>query len=1114
MQPKFTLNNSMGLCTRIFALAFILLASQVSFSQERRSATAKQPYEQRHEAKVAGLVSQLARQQAANDANVAPVTNGSAGYVVPDIVCTTFTGTLQAGDQTLSVRPFRDGVVPAACTNKTTCTPGLAAAGSFYDVYTFTNPLTTQQCVTLTYTVSSITPSASFTFLTVHSGAFNPTNPCQNWMTDFGTSPTTGVPQTFSFPLPGSATVTFVVSSVGVITSANYTLVVDAPVCSSAPCSGTPAPGNTIATPNPVCPAVNFTLSLQNQTAGSGVTYVWQSAAASTGPWNTITGATSNTHSTNISTPTWYRAIVTCGANSGTSNPVQVLVNAPSSCYCLPGATDCTDDDEILRVQFGTIDNTSTCGTGPPAGYTLYPVTPTTTTDVVKGAAMPMTVTMKTVWTEVVSVWIDYNQNGQFETTEYSLIGTKPAGTASVTGNVNVPAGAVTGQTRMRVRGRFATAWGPGDACTGGGFAETEDYTVNIVPCIPIAVTQQPVNATVQCSGNATFSITTTGHFPAYIWEYKPVGSPVWLVVPNTPPYSGVNTSTLTITNVPSTLNGTQYRVVYSGACTGFEFSNAATLTVGPLVASVAPASATICTGSIQQLTLTNASSPVTTCFNSTTNNQGIPDNNPTGILNTIAVTGIPANAVIQNVAITMNITHTWVGDLDINLIAPNNANMNLVGALDGGTGSNATANFTNTVISSSATAPISGAPAPRTGTFAAERRQGYGPTGNTQTVANIPWSALTGTINGNWRLAIADFAAFDVGVLQNWSICITYGAPAAGVWTANPATPNTMFTDPAATVPYVAGSQAGTIYVNPTVNTVYSVVYSTATPCTSAPTNVSVNVTNPITNLAVAPATRTACVGGSTTFTATANGGPITWQWQVSTNGGTTWTNVSGATGATLTVSNIQQTMQNYRYRVVATAAPCGTVTSTTFGTLNVNPLPTVTVSSPQLVITPGQTTTITVTSTPAGASFRWFRNGVEVPGATTNTITVGIDDLGAYSAEVTDVNGCTTISANEVVIGADDTERLWIYPNPATDGKFQVRLFNSGTPAERRILKVFNTAGVQVFEKVFILTNTSHPYERMDVDLSKYAAGTYLVQVFDQFGGKVAGGFVVTSW
>ncbi len=46
----------------------------------------------------------------------------------------------------------------------------------------------------------------------------------------------------------------------------------------AAPCTGTPAPGNTLSTANPVCPGINFTLSKQNSTPGSGVTNQWQSS--------------------------------------------------------------------------------------------------------------------------------------------------------------------------------------------------------------------------------------------------------------------------------------------------------------------------------------------------------------------------------------------------------------------------------------------------------------------------------------------------------------------------------------------------------------------------------------------------------------------------------------------------------------------------------------------------------------------------------------------------------------------------------------------------------------------------------------------------------------------
>ena len=131
-----------------------------------------------------------------------------------------------------------------------------------------------------------------------------------------------------------------------------------------------------------------------------------------------------------------------------------------------------------------------------------------------------------------------------------------------------------------------------------------------------------------------------------------------------------------------------------------------------------------------------------------------------------------------------MNINHTWVGDVDVNLRAPNNAILNLVGGLDGGTGGNATDNFTNTTFSSLGGSTISGFAAPRTGTFAAEARAGFGPIGFIQTVttwAGLVPPATPTAANGQWTLAAGDFVGTDVGTITNWSISIDYTTPGSG---------------------------------------------------------------------------------------------------------------------------------------------------------------------------------------------------------------------------------------------------------------------------------------------------------------------------------------------
>jgi hypothetical protein len=354
-----------------------------------------------------------------------------------------------------------------------------------------------------------------------------------------------------------------------------------------------------------------------------------------------------------------------------------------------------------------------------------------------------------------------------------------------------------------------------------------------------------------------------------------------------------------------------------------------------------------------------------------------------------------------------------------------------------------------------------------------------------------------------------------DIGILTSWEIQITYVAAnyAQGVWTANPSTPNTMFTDAAATIAY-AGAPATTIYVKPTVNTVYSVSYSTAT-CQSAVTTVPVNVTNPVVGLAVSPTTRAVCLGGSTTFTAsTTSGGPITYQWERSTDGGLTWSAITGATTTTLTVSGVTQNMTGYRYRMVATAAPCGSVTSNV-ATLTVNALPVVNITSPVLRLVPGRTTTITATSTPAAAAngWSWTYNGSPIAG-TTNTQVVNIDQLGTYQATVVDVNGCSSKS-NSLVISAEATDKLWIYPNPTVTGAFQVRLYFGGDLAEKRVVTIYNTIGQVIESREFSLVHGSAPYQRMDFNLGggATAKGAYVIKVANMYTGKVVSGIVLVQ-
>ena len=883
------------------------------------------------------------------------------------------------------------------------------------------------------------------------------------------------------------------------------------------PCSGTPVPGNTLSSLTTACAGTNFTLSLQNCIPGTGVTYQWQSAASAAGPWTDIAGATSSTLLRNHSASTFYRCNVTCGGNTGASTPVQVALTPASACYCLPPASDCTDNDVITRVRISTLDNASTCSAGPPAGYANY-TTSVAAPIVYSGAGNPITVNTPTIWSENVSVWIDYNQNGQFDAAEYTNVGSNAGNGGVITNTINIPATALTGVTRMRVRVRFGTgALTSGQACAAFTYGETEDYNVNIQPCVTGVFTTPPASTSITCGGNASFSVAATGSLLTYTWQYRTSATAVWLDVANGGIFSGATTSTLTLTGVPGSYSGYQFRALMRGGCTAVDFSAAATLTVTPIVPVVNPASATICIGSVQTLSLTNSvSAPVTGVFTATAGLPlAIPDNSTAGVTNAIAVSGIPAGVVVKNIAVKFNMTHTWVGDVVMNLKAPNGQTLNLVAALDGGTGSNGTANFVNTTIDSLSTTALSGAPAPRSGTYRADKFTAAIPVAAPTTTNS--WSPLLTTLNGNWTLGICDIGPADLGTLTSWEIQITYVAAtfAQGVWTSSPAAPNTMFTDAAATVPYT-GTPATTIYVKPSVNTNYSVSFSTPTPCQSAVTTVPVSVSTPVTGLTVTPATRAVCLGGSTTFSATITGGsPVTYQWERSTDGGLTYAAISGATSTTLTISNVTQNMTGYRYRVVATAAPCGTVISSNVGTLTVNALPIVTLSSPVVRLVPGRTTTLTASSTPAAAAngWSWSYNGGGISG-TTNTQVVNVDQLGSYQATVVDVNGCTNKS-NVLTVSAEATDKLWIYPNPTVNGAFQVRLYFGGDLAEKRVVTIYNPLGQAIQSREFSLVSGSAPYQRMDFNLGNGATakGSYVVKVAHLYTGKVVSGIVLVQ-
>ncbi|MCE7064071.1 GEVED domain-containing protein [Dyadobacter sp. CY326] len=296
-------------------------------------------------------------------------------------------------------------------------------------------------------------------------------------------------------------------------------------------CNGAPAPGNTLASQTAIC--VNGTIDLSfssssalNSADAVGFTYQWFNNA---GP---IAGATNPIYTATITTSDNFYCRVACSQSgqTGQSMPIAVSVKSFYECYCPSVAANTTGPD-IFNVTAGTLNNSSDLSqTGGPgsilnrySNYTTLVAAPVFN----QQATIPFSIQVaENSGNAATSIWIDYNQNGIFESPGERVYQTSQpnSGNHTVTGSFTIPLSAATGVTGMRV----VTNAGQnpvGSACENYNEGETEDYLVNIgeVPACsgnPIQTktiaTQLPVCPEARFTFSLSPAIITTGN--TYQW--------------------------------------------------------------------------------------------------------------------------------------------------------------------------------------------------------------------------------------------------------------------------------------------------------------------------------------------------------------------------------------------------------------------------------------------------------------------------------------------------------------------------------------------------------------------------------------------------------------------
>jgi len=141
--------------------------------------------------------------------------------------------------------------------------------------------------------------------------------------------------------------------------------------------------------------------------------------------------------------------------------------------YCSPSPSN-TDGSGIIGIAFDTVNNVTGLEAG---GYGDYS---SISGDITTGATVALDITYGTGYTYVTEVWIDWNDDLDFnDAGENVYSGTSlAANPTTLNATFIVPAAAPIGQHRMRIGGADV---GPPTPCYSGSWASFEDYTVNVV---------------------------------------------------------------------------------------------------------------------------------------------------------------------------------------------------------------------------------------------------------------------------------------------------------------------------------------------------------------------------------------------------------------------------------------------------------------------------------------------------------------------------------------------------------------------------------------------------------------------------------------------------------
>lgn len=335
------------------------------------------------------------------------------------------------------------------------------------------------------------------------------------------------------------------------------------------------------------------------------------------------------------------------------------------------GTSDCsTFTMDISSFTFASTTHNSAGCDNTSTGRTYFP---SPVFNVTQGQNYSFTINSNAALTYYAAIWIDYNNNGQFESAE-NVWNSGSTSNLSFTGNITIPGTTVVGTVRMRVRTSGETVMTGSDACTSyisvlfnplPAFGETHDYDVLIAgstSTVDMSATSLVTPTSPMCGGNSNVVVQIRNQSASTInfaTNNVTVNSSVSGPNPQTFPAVILSSGTLASNATQNVTVATGYNMTAAGSyvfnastsVTGDVNTSNDAMTAASVTVNVAPTatlsgSSTICPSGSAQLTFTlTGSNPWSLTY--------------TDGVTPVTLTGITASPHVVSVSPTATRTYT-----------------------------------------------------------------------------------------------------------------------------------------------------------------------------------------------------------------------------------------------------------------------------------------------------------------------------------------------------------------------------------------------------------------------------------------------------------------------